>query len=68
MNFTDFRNLINFPSSRMLQLFLILIIFFRFELFVISTGLKFFFEINNPANGLVEFHNSNDLRFNRYAT
>ena len=61
-------NLINFSSLKRLKLFLILLILFNLKLFVIKIGLLFFFEINNPANGLVELCSSNDLRFNKYAT
>ena len=43
-------------------------ILFKLKLLVIKVGLIFFFGINKPANGLVEFQSSNDLRFKRYAT
>ena len=64
----DLRYLINFSSPKILKLFVSLLIFFKFKLFVIKTGLIFFLGINKPAKGLVEFHSSNDLRFSRYAT
>ena len=53
---------------KLLKLLLILLTFFKFKLFVIKIGLISFLGINRPANGLVEFESSKDLRLSKYAT